>query len=190
MRGVEERPAGLVHRDDLVTPDEEHDLLAWLAAEETEPVVMHGTESLRRVRHYGVAYDFTSWTTTPTSPVPEELLGLRSRAAGLAGVDPSTLVQALATRYPPGAGIGWHRDAAVFGPVVVGVSLGADALLRFQRRAADGGRRVFEQPLARRSGYVLAGAARAAWQHSIPAVATERWSVTFRQLRGRRTDVP
>lgn len=190
MRGVEERPVGLVHRDDLVTPGEERDLLAWLATEETEPVVMHGTESLRRVRHYGVAYDFTSWTTTPTEPVPDELLGLRSRAGHLAGVDASTLVQALATRYPPGAGIGWHRDAAAFGPVVVGVSLGADAVLRFQRRAAGGARRVFEQPLARRSGYVLTGAARSTWQHSIPAVATERWSVTFRQLRGRRDDVP
>lgn len=56
--------------------------------------------------------------------------------------------------------------------------------MRFQRRAAGGERReVFEQPLERRSGYVLSGAARSAWQHSIPAVAQERYSVTFRTVR-------
>ncbi len=55
--------------------------------------------------------------------------------------------------------------------------------MRFQRRAAGGERRVFEQPLERRSGYVLSGAARSVWQHSIPAVAQERYSVTFRTVR-------
>jgi alkylated DNA repair dioxygenase AlkB len=57
-------------------------------------------------------------------------------------------------------------------------------VMRFQRRASGGERRVFEQPLAKRSAYVLAGAARSAWQHSVPAVKQERWSVTFRQVRG------
>ena len=43
--------------------------------------------------------------------------------------------------------------------------------------------RVFELELAPRSAYVLAGQARSAWQHSIPPVREERWSVTFRTLR-------
>jgi len=38
-----------------------------------------------------------------------------------------------------------------------------------------------------RSAYVMGGAARAAWQHSIPAVDALRYSITFRTLRaGRR----
>ena len=183
MRGVVEEPAGLVYRPELLAADEETGLLELLAGLETEPVVMHGVASRRRVRHFGVGYDFDSWQVAPTEPIPEPLLGLRDRAAGLAGVEPPSFVEALVTLYPPGASIGWHRDASAFGRVVVGVSLGSDAVMRFQRRAAGGERRVFEQPLERRSAYVLSGAARSAWQHSVPPVKEARWSVTFRQLR-------
>ena len=91
-------------------------------------------------------------------------------------------MQALVTRYPPGSVIGWHRDAPAFGPTVAGLSLGSSCLLRFQRGRADN-RRVYEVELAPRSAYVLAGAARASWQHSIPAVPELRYSITFRQLR-------
>jgi alkylated DNA repair protein (DNA oxidative demethylase) len=190
MRGVQERPAGLTYRADLVGPAEESSLLDWCRALATEPVVMHGVESRRRVRHFGVHYDAASWRTVPTDPVPDVLLGLREAAASVADVQPTTLAEALVTCYPPGAGIGWHRDAQAFGPVVVGVSLGAHAVMRFQRTAAGGERWVFEQALAPRSVYVLSGAARSAWQHSVPAVKDERWSVTFRQLRGRRDAPP
>jgi alkylated DNA repair dioxygenase AlkB len=183
MRGVHERPAGLLHAPDAVPPDLEHEVLAHLARLEVAPMVLHGVPSRRLVRHFGVRYDAESWRVAPAEPIPEYLTGLHALAAEVAGVDAGSLVEALVTAYPPGATIGWHRDATAFGPVVVGVSLGSDAVLRFQRRAAGGERRVFEQPLARRSVYALTGAARSAWQHSIPAVPAERWSVTFRQLR-------
>jgi alkylated DNA repair protein (DNA oxidative demethylase) len=42
---------------------------------------------------------------------------------------------------------------------------------------------VYEVELAPRSAYVLAGAARSNWQHSIPPVPDLRFSITFRQLR-------
>lgn len=182
MRGVPELPRGLVYRAEVLKADEETSLLHWCEGLATEPMVMHGVASRRRVRHFGVSYHADSRATAPTDPIPDALLDLRERAALLAQVSRSSLVEALVTCYPPGAGIGWHRDAPAFGPVVVGVSLGGDAVLRFQRRAAGGERRVFEQPLARRSAYVLAGSARAVWQHSLPPVTDERWSVTFRQL--------
>lgn len=188
MRGVVERPSGLVHKPAFLAPQEEARLLEIFAGLETVPLVMHGVESRRRVRHYGVGYDFDRWTTSPAEPVPDHLLDLRDRCARLAGVPPESFEEALVTEYPVGASIGWHRDAAVFGSVVVGVSLGSDSVLRFQRRAAGGERRVFEQPLERRSAYVLSGAARHAWQHMVPAVREVRWSVTFRQLR--RPDHP
>jgi len=50
------------------------------------------------------------------------------------------------------------------------------------RRTGDG----FEESahaVAPRSLYVLGGAARASWQHMIPPVDGERWSLTFRTLR-------
>jgi alkylated DNA repair dioxygenase AlkB len=184
MRGVTERPAGLRDLGEVLTAAEESALLTRLASLATEPVVMRGVASRRQVRHFGVSYDFDTWGTTPAEPVPDYLLALRDRVAGLAGAPPETFVEALVTRYPPGATIGWHRDAAAFGPLVIGVSLGSDAVMRFQRRAAGGERHVHEQPLGRRTAYLLAGAARSAWQHSVPAVKAERWSVTYRQLRG------
>ncbi|MDP8910710.1 MAG: alpha-ketoglutarate-dependent dioxygenase AlkB, partial [Actinomycetota bacterium] len=52
----------------------------------------------------------------------------------------------------------------------------------FQHRSGDV-RRVYDVELAPRSGYVLAGKARSAWQHSIPPVKTLRYSVTFRTLK-------
>lgn len=183
MRGVEERPAGLTYRDGLVSAAEEAALLSDLRALETEPVRMHGVESRRQVCHFGVGYDYNSRASASAAPLPGYLVRLRERAAGIVAADPDGLVEALITRYPPGAGIGWHRDAPMFGSLVLGVSLGSDSVMRFQRRAAGGERRVYEQPLARRSAYALTGAARWSWQHSVPAGEQERWSVTFRELR-------
>jgi DNA oxidative demethylase len=185
MRGTVEHPAGLTYREDLLTVAEEESLLRRFASMELEPVVVRGHAARRTVRHYGWTYDFDSWGLTPAERPPAYLDDLRARCADLTDIEPEAWEEVLVTRYAPGDGIGWHRDAATFGPVVVGVSLGGDAVMRFQRRAAGGERRVFEQPLARRSAYVLAGAARSAWQHSVPPVPALRWSVTFRTVRRR-----
>jgi alkylated DNA repair protein (DNA oxidative demethylase) len=109
---------------------------------------------------------------------------VRARAAELAGVKPDELVEILVQRYPPGATIGWHRDAPAFG-TVVGISLGSASRLRFQRGKGED-RRVFELVLEPRSGYVLAGNARTSWQHSIPPTKELRYSITFRTLRAKR----
>jgi alkylated DNA repair dioxygenase AlkB len=106
----------------------------------------------------------------------------------LAGVSAEDLAEVLVTEYPPGAGIGWHRDAPMFG-VVIGISLLGACRFRFQRGrgAAREARVVTLEP---RSAYVLNGAARRQWQHSIPPAKERRYSMTFRTLRaGDRGDV-
>lgn len=183
MRGTHERPAGLTYQPELVNLDEERSLLAALVALDFREVRMHGQIARRTVRHFGFDYDYGSFQLTEAEALPVELHEVRERCAGLAGVPVTTLAQALITRYPPGSVIGWHRDAPAFGPTVVGLSLGSACLLRFQRGKADH-RRVYEVELAPRSAYVLAGAARSSWQHSIPPVPDLRFSITFRQLRG------
>ncbi len=151
---------------------------------------MRGQTARRTVRHFGLGYDYESGELVPAEPLPEPMLWLRDRCAALMERDAGDLVQVLVSRYPAGAGIGWHRDAPLFGPQVVGVSLLAPCRLRFQRRTAEI-RRVHELQLAPRSAYVLAGPARWSWQHSIPAVAELRYSVTFRTVvRTGRPDVP
>jgi alkylated DNA repair protein (DNA oxidative demethylase) len=182
MRGVPERPEGLAYRPDLLEVGEESDLLAALGDLRLHEVRMHGQVARRTVRHFGFDYGYESWRLTPTDALPEWLWAVRARSAALAGLLPEELVQTLVARYPPGATIGWHRDAPMFGPVVVGVSVRSACMMRFQRRVG-GERRVYEQELAPRSAYVLGGAARAVWQHSIPPVPDLRWSITFRTVR-------
>lgn len=182
MRGVVEQPAGLAYTDELITAGEEAELLRRFAELDVTPLVIRGVPSRRLTRHFGVGYDFDTRGTVDVEPVPDYLLGLRDRAAEFSGVDPESFVEALVSFYPPGATIGWHKDVMAFGGVVVGVSLGGACVMRFQRTAAGGERRVFEQPLQPRSAYALTAAARWTWQHSIPAVTEDRWSVTFRQL--------
>ena len=145
-------------------------------------VVMHGRAAKRTVRHFGLDYDYQSRDTVPGDPLPAALELVRERAAGLAERAPDELVQILVSRYPAGAGIGWHRDAPMFGRIV-GVSLGAPCRMRFQRRTKEGERLVEELDLAPRSAYLLSGSARWAWQHSIPATEDLRYSITFRTLR-------
>jgi alkylated DNA repair dioxygenase AlkB len=60
---------------------------------------------------------------------------LRQSAAEFAGMQPEELQHVLVTEYGPGAGIGWHRDKAVFGETV-GVSLLSPCVLRLRRKAS------------------------------------------------------
>ncbi len=177
-----ERPEGLVYRAGFLDEGEERELLVFVEGLDYRQVVLRGQAARRTTRHYGYTYDYESREIAPTEPIPAELLPLRDRSTALAELEPNRLAEALVTRYPPGAGIGWHRDAPMFGSKVVGVSLGSSCRIRFQR-TTGGVRRVFDLELEPRSAYVLAGPARAAWQHSIPATKALRYSITFRTLR-------
>lgn len=150
-------------------------------------VTMRGQTAKRTTRHFGYDYDYEAWSVTPTDPIPDWLLPLRDRCGDLADVEADELEEALVTRYPAGAGIGWHRDAPMFGPTVIGVSLLSACRMRFQRGKGEE-RRVYDLELEPRSAYVLAGASRSSWQHSIPAARNLRYSVTFRTLRRRPSD--
>jgi DNA oxidative demethylase len=175
-------PEGLVYRPELLTEPEECALLDELERLEFREIRMHGVVAKRTARHFGVAYDYRRRVAVPEAePIPEWLCPARERAAELAGVEPAELAEILVQRYPPGAQIGWHRDAPAFG-IVVGISLGSSARMRF-RRDKGGVRHTFELELAPRSGYVLAGEARTAWQHHVPPAKALRYSITFRTLR-------
>jgi alkylated DNA repair dioxygenase AlkB len=88
----------------------------------------------------------------------------------------------LVTEYGPGAGIGWHRDKSVFGETV-GVSLLSPCVLRLRRKAGEKKWERANVQVEPRSAYLLSGAARSEWEHSIPPVEALRYSVTFRSLR-------
>ena len=174
---------GLAQAETIVTPAEEQTLIAGIDAAPLAPFRYHGWEGRRLTASYGWRYDFDDASFSPTEPLPDWLLPLRERAARFAGLEPEVLVQSLLIRYDPGAGIGWHRDRPVFGHVL-GVSLGAPAVMRFRRRRPGGFDRA-ALSLPPRSLYHLAGEARHQWEHSIAPTGSTRWSITFRSLSER-----
>jgi alkylated DNA repair dioxygenase AlkB len=176
-------PEGFSYTPEFLPRDDELALIGLIATVELAPVVMRGYEAKRRTAHFGVIYGYASWRVSPGPPMPEWLLLLRDRAAALAGRDPASFSEALISEYPPGAAIGWHRDAPQFGATVIGLSLGGRCRMRFRCTLPDGRIERAAQPLEPRSAYVMTGPARSEWQHSIPAVESLRHSITFRTMR-------
>ena len=174
-------PPGFVYQPDFLTPDEERTVLDGVSRLQFHDVKMRGQVARRRTTHFGWTYGYETWRIEPGPPIPEFLLALRGRAAALGGVSAEELVEVLVTHYPPGAGIGWHRDAPMFG-VVVGVSLAGACRFRFQRGKGPA-RMTATAALEPRSAYALDGPARWQWQHSVPGGKSERYSVTYRTLR-------
>jgi DNA oxidative demethylase len=174
-------PEGLIYVPGFLTEAEERDALAVLATFELQPYVLHDTPSRRLVRSFGLAVVAGAYDAGPAAPIPAELEWLRERCAGLMGCEPGELADLLVTRYPPGAGIGWHRDAPQFGEVG-GISLLTACRMRF-RCGRPRAWQTAEPTLEPRSAYVLCGPARTQWQHRMPPVRQERWSMTFRTLR-------
>jgi alkylated DNA repair dioxygenase AlkB len=177
---VRQRPAGLVYQPELIDEAEERHLLRVLGRLQLRDVRRDGSVTGRSVRHFGAdAEPVPGQEWAGRASGPPALDRLRERCAALLGVTAETLGQVLVTRYAPGAVLDWHRYPRTLGPTVIGLSLATRCLLRFQHRA-DERCLVFEQPLAPRSAYVMAGPARARWEHSIPPVPGLRYSITFR----------
>ena len=92
----------------------------------------------------------------------------------------SVTKHALCTEYDVGAGIGWHRDKKHFDQVF-GLSLASACKFLFRRKAGKKWER-FTLNAQPRSLYVMTGASRHLWEHSIPPVETPRYSITFRTM--------
>jgi alkylated DNA repair dioxygenase AlkB len=173
-------PAGFKYRQELLTPSEEQDLAGRFAELQLKEFEFHGFLGKRRVLSFGWRYDFNGGGLGKTDDMPEFLLPIRQKAARFADMAEGDFQQALITEYAPGAAIGWHKDRSVFGEVV-GISLLSSCTFRLRRRAANGWQRasLIVEP---RSVYLLSGASRSEWEHSIPAVDSLRYSITFRNF--------
>ena len=178
-----ELPDGFVYQANFLSEAEEPELLRRFDSLPFQPFDFHGYIARRRILEYGWEYDFGTRRSSATKPLPDFLLPLRERAAAFAGISPSELVAAVITEYTPGSPIGWHRDVPQF-EIVIGISLGGAARMRFKPYKAEG--KIVSVTLEPRSIYAISGAARWKFQHSIPAVAELRYSITFRSLRAKR----
>jgi alkylated DNA repair dioxygenase AlkB len=181
-------PDGFRYRHDFVTGDDEAMLAAAIACLEFSTFEMRGVVARRRVAFFGRSYDTSG---TLMSPLPAFLMPLRARVEAWASVDAGAFVMALINEYPPGAPIGWHRDAPQYG-IVAGISLLSSCRMKFRpyvRRhphaSTQDRRRIATHAitLEPRSAYLMTGESRNAYEHHIPAVTTLRYSITFRTLR-------
>jgi len=186
-------PPGFEYAPAFLEKREADELTTHIAAVEFATFQMHGVTARRRTAHYGWSYTYDSRSGEPGRPIPGFLLPVREQLAAWASIQPDAFEEALVTEYAPEAGIGWHRDAPMFGDVIAGLSLGATARMRFRpyerpssRAAGQAARRAtHEITLEPGSAYLITGSARRDYEHAIPPVEGLRYSVTFRTVRRR-----
>lgn len=180
--GTKALPEGFRYEPDVLSANEEQTLVREIRELPFKAFQFRGFEGKRRVVSYGWRYDFNQRELERADPIPDFLLPFRARAAAFAGLVPDALQQSSVIEYSPGSAIGWHRDKPMFGDVV-GISLASSCRFRFRREINGRWERaaIAAEP---RSIYLLRGPARTEWQHSIPAVQTLRYSITFRTFLG------
>jgi alkylated DNA repair dioxygenase AlkB len=173
-------PEGFRYQPDLITADEEAELISHLEQLQFEPFNFQGHLAHRQVVGFGYRYDYSSRTVRPAPAIPDFLQPLRQKIGVFSGMEAEAFQQVLINQYKPGAGIGWHKDKPHF-EHVVGVSLSAPCLFRFRQKVGAGWERIY-LPIEPRSAYLLTGPSRRLWEHSIPPLDAQRFSITLRTL--------
>jgi len=174
-------PSGLKYVADFVSPEMEQELIARIARLPLKPFQFGAFEGHRQVKSFGFRYDYTLQKLTESDPIPDWLQAVARDVERSDQLPEGSIRKVLCTDYDVGVGIGWHRDKPHF-DAVFGLSLASACKFRFRRRSGDKWER-FALKAAPRSLYRMQGEARHDWEHSIPAVAQRRYSITFRTMR-------
>jgi alkylated DNA repair dioxygenase AlkB len=182
-------PDGFIYHPNFLSAAEEQELIQEIQKLHLAPFKYYQFTGKRRTASFGWQYEFGASEITTAPEIPAFLLGVRTRAGTLFNMDPNRLVQASIIEYSTGSPIGWHRDIPYFG-VVVGISLGAACRMRFRKynRARSKNLRrdeILSIELQPRAIYLMSGASREMWQHSIPPVKELRYAIMMRTLRAK-----
>lgn len=163
-------PEGLFVTHDFITEDEERTLIKWL---DTQPWL---TDLSRRTQHYGYKYSYTNRNLEYAEALSGPLLDLHNKFSKMGYPE---LTQCIVNEYYRNQGINPHTDRDIFGPIIMGVSLGADAVMTFDR-----GIEHYNCFLPRRSLLMLSGPARDVWKHSLSQ------NVTYQGPNGNKVTKP
>ncbi len=173
-------PKGLEYEEQFISPEEEKHLLAQIGCYgpgDWENVVYKGYPAKRREINFGYKYLPDQAALSTAQPIPSWLYTLIARVATQASVNRDSLQQVSIISYPEQAGIGTHIDKAVFGDIIITLSLLSYARMLFEREKIK-----FELVLEPRSILIMKGESRSNWSHKIFPVKKPRMSITFRQL--------
>jgi alkylated DNA repair dioxygenase AlkB len=174
-------PEGLRYQPDFIDAVTEAELIAHLEALPLQPFQFGAYEGKRRVASFGFRYDYGLRRLEEAEPIPGRLTPVIRSVEKFGGLPAGSIGQVLCTEYDAGVGIGWHRDKPHFDEIF-GLSLKASCKLRFRRPAGAKWER-FTLVAEPRSLYMMSGASRQVWEHSIPAVEQRRYSITFRTMK-------
>jgi len=176
---VRPEPEGLRYDAEFVTPAIEQELILGIQTLPLEPFHFGEFEGKRRVASFGFRYDYDFHQLKRAEPIPAWLAEIVANVEMFGG--PATRIQqVLCTEYGVGVGIGWHRDKPHFDEIF-GLSLGSACKFRFRKRSGKTWDR-FKIDAEPRSIYMMTGASRQIWEHSVPAVEAPRYSITFRTM--------
>jgi alkylated DNA repair dioxygenase AlkB len=174
---------GLRYQPNFISPAEEQDLIGHIRALPLAPFQFGAFEGKRRVASFGWRYDYGRQKLGKAEDVPAWITHVIANVEVFAGLPAGAVQQVLCTEYDVGVGIGWHRDKPHFDQIF-GLSLASACKFRFRRKLENTWER-FTLEADPRSIYMMAGASRRVWEHSIPPVDTVRYSVTFRTMAAR-----
>ena len=174
-------PVGFRYMPDVLSSAEEKRLVQKFEKLPLRPFEFHGHQGNRRIYTFGHRYIFAGQQPRADASVPDYLRPLIEIAGNISGVPTADFEQLMVTEYPPGAGIGWHRDRPTYEDIVA-ISFLAACTLRLRRKVNENWERqsAYIEP---RSAYLLHGPVRNIWQHSIVPMDVLRYSVTLRTFR-------
>jgi alkylated DNA repair dioxygenase AlkB len=172
-------PKGLRYAPEFVSPEMEQKLISRIRDLPLQPFQFGQFEGKRRVASFDFRYDYDLRQLQEAEPIPSWLTEIVAKVETFGGPE-THLRQVLCTEYSVGVGIGWHRDKPHF-ERIFGLSLGSACKFRFRRSAGKSWER-FTLDAEPRSLYMMSGASRQIWEHSIPAVESPRYSITFRTM--------
>jgi alkylated DNA repair dioxygenase AlkB len=177
-------PAGFTYYPDFVDVAREQELISHIQSLPLHAMMFQGFEAKRRVISFGYDYSFDNRKLSKGKEIPLYFQPLIAEVAKECNIDPGQFTELLATEYPEGSVINWHRDAPPF-ELIAGISLLSDCTfkLRPHDKSKQNRRSVISVPVARRSLYIIKGEARSEWQHSISPVKRLRYSITLRTLK-------
>lgn len=147
-------PNGLFLSHDFITSEEEKSITQWLDNQQWSTALQ------RRTQHYGYEYDYKSKIPKPTIPMSGPILDISNRISKAGLMNPT---QCIINEYFHNQGIAPHTDSPMFGPIVIGVTLGDPCNMIFQNDTEK-----FVAFLPPRSLLLLKDEVRNLWKHSIP----------------------
>lgn len=176
-------PGGFQYEPHFITGEEESVLLAVIAGIELRPMIFQGFEAKRKVASFGYDWSFEDRKLSKGKTIPTAFEALMDKVASYLSLTKEDIAELLVTEYTTGSVINWHRDAPPFG-LIAGISLLSDCSFRLRPHEKEKQTRkaILSIPVQRRSLYIMQGASRTDWQHSIAPVKELRYSITLRTL--------